>query len=165
METPPEFDLQVAHRYFAALCFNRCWDLMDKPHRTSDDDAEMVRLSLASHWHWTQVETHTAKNLSIGYWQTSRVFALLGHADSARQYAQRCLRVSGEDQVEPFYRGYALEALARAAALAGDGEATEQFLRHARQQAERVDDESSRNGLLSDLDSIQVAQHDDSAEP
>lgn len=42
-------DVAAAHRYFSVECFNRAWDLIDKPDRTELDDEEMVRLSLASH--------------------------------------------------------------------------------------------------------------------
>jgi hypothetical protein len=26
----PDFDIAAAHKYFAASCFNRAWDLIDK---------------------------------------------------------------------------------------------------------------------------------------
>ena len=69
MAKEPEFDLQVAHRYFSATCFNQAWELIDKPERTAEEDEAMVQLSLASTWHWTQREDCTPANLSIGYWQ------------------------------------------------------------------------------------------------
>ena len=37
-----------------------------------------------------------------------------------RRYAELCLEVSSGDDVGPFYLGYAHEAAARAAAIAGD---------------------------------------------
>ena len=52
----------------------------------------MLRLSLATTWHWTQRPDCTSTNLSIGYWQTARIYALLGQAENARRYAQMCFR-------------------------------------------------------------------------
>ena len=33
MSEQPGFDLQAAHRYFSAACFNQAWDLIDKADR------------------------------------------------------------------------------------------------------------------------------------
>ena len=89
MSDGPFFNEQTAHRRFAADCFNRAWDLIEKAERTREEDQEMVRLTLASHWHWTQVKDHTPQNISIAYWQTARIFALLEDAGNAMQYAVR----------------------------------------------------------------------------
>ena len=76
----------------------------------------MLRLSLAATWHWTQRPDCTSTNLSIGYWQTARIYALLGQAENARRYAQMCFEVSQQPGVKPFFLAYAYEALARAEA-------------------------------------------------
>ena len=88
MTKQPEIDVAAAHKYFSAYCFNAAWGLIDNKNRTHQDDEEMTRLCQASIWHWTQREDCTDKNLSIGYWQASRVYALLGQADDARRYGQ-----------------------------------------------------------------------------
>lgn len=154
MAKSPPFDHQAAHRYFAAACFNRAWDLIDKSDRTPEEDREMVRLTHASHWHWTQLEGHTRTNLSVGYWQTSRVYALLGEAEGAHQYAELCLEASRGDDVELFYLAYAYEALARAAAVAGDAETARRHRGEAERIAESVSDAESREQLLGDLKTI-----------
>jgi hypothetical protein len=154
MAKAPSFDEQAAHRHFAAACFNRAWDLIDKADRTPEEDREMVRLSHASHWHWTQVEGHTQTNLSVGYWQTSRIYSLLGEAENARRYAELCLDASRGGDVEPFYLGCAYEALARAAAVGGDAEAAGRYRREAARLAEAVSDEASREQLVRDLKTI-----------
>ncbi len=51
MDTPPEFDAAPAHRYFAASCFNKVWELIDRRGRTPADNEEMIRLAHASIWH------------------------------------------------------------------------------------------------------------------
>lgn len=150
----PTFDVDSAHRYFAAHCFNSAWDLMDQQRRTADQDLEMVGLCQASLWHWTQVPNHTATNLSIGYWQLSRAYALLKDGAHARQYGEACREVSNGEDVEAFYKAYAFEALARAAAVSQDHSEAEEHLREARRIAETVKDEELQSQLLSDLASI-----------
>jgi hypothetical protein len=114
----------------------------------------MLRLSLASLWHWSQREDCTPTSWSIGYWQVSRVFALLRQADNARHYGQLCLKASQEEGVLPFYLGYAYEALARAEAVAENLEKTEQFLIQAHQVAATLPDPKEKKQLLKDLATI-----------
>ena len=80
----------------------------------------MLRLSRQPR-HWTQRPDCTSTNLSIGYWQTARIYALLGQAENARRYAQMCFEVSQQPGVKPFFLAYAYEALAQAEAAAGEG--------------------------------------------
>lgn len=156
MPQQPDFDLNAAHRYFAAECFNRAWDFIDKPQRSPAEDDEMLHLSLTSLWHWSQRSDATPTNLSVGYWQVGRVYALRGEPANALHYAMLSLQASQAAGVEPVYRGYAYEALARAEALAGSTEKAHEYLRQARTQAEQVEELEERNLLLKDLDSIQV---------
>jgi hypothetical protein len=154
MPEKPDFDKSAAHRYFSAECFNKAWDLMEKPSRTSEEDEQMIRLALASHWHWTQRSDCTRTNVSVSYWQTSRVYAILGQAENARRYGQLCLEASQGEDIPPFYLGYAYEALARAEAVAGNREKMEKFLGQARRMAERIPDPDANKQLLDDLATI-----------
>jgi len=155
MTKGPDFDLEAAHRYFSAQCFNRAWDLIDKPDRTAEEDEEMIRLSMAAAWHWTQRTDCTNKNLSIGYWQIARIYAVLRQAENARYYAQRCLEVSQDEDIPPFYLGYAYEALARAESVAGERAKMKAYISLAQQAAEKVTDMNAHKQLLTDLETIQ----------
>ncbi len=46
------FDLVAAHKHFSAWCFNRAWDLIEKPGRTEAEDRLMEVLSPASIFHF-----------------------------------------------------------------------------------------------------------------
>jgi len=151
---PPDFDLQTAHKYFSASCFNQAWDFIDKPDRTAGEDQEMLLLSLASLWHWTQRKDCTESNLSVAYWQVSRIYALLGKIEDARQYGQRCLDISLGAKLDPFYIAYAYEALARAEAEAHNSMQMHSFLDEAMKLVELVSDPESKKGLLEDLATI-----------
>jgi hypothetical protein len=154
MSKKSELDEQTAHRHFSVECFNRAWDLIDKPDRTREEDEEMIRLSLASAWHWSQRPDCTPKNFSISYWQTSRVYALLRQPDNARRYGQLCLDVSQGDDIPPFYLAYAYEALARAEAVAGNREKAEAYIAEAQKTAERIDKPEDQQQLFDDLAAV-----------
>ena len=154
MAKEPEFDLKAAHRYFAANCFNQAWDLIDKNPRTPDEDKQMIRLSLASVYHWTQRPDCTPETMSIGYWQNSRVYALVGQAVNARHYGLLALSSAQNEGVLPFALGYAFEALARAEALAGNDAQKASYLTQARQVAKTLADPETKKQLLADLDTI-----------
>jgi hypothetical protein len=156
MSKKPDFDVSAAHRYFSGQCFNRAWDLIDKADRTPQEDEEMIRLSQASIWHWTQREDCTPTHMSTGYWQASRIYAILGQVENARRYGQLCLDVSQGEDVAPFYLGYAYEALARAEAVAGSRAKTEQYLSKAQKIAEQVSDPDSKKWLLGDLGTVEL---------
>ena len=132
-------DQKAAHKYFSVNCFNKAWDLIDKADRTSAEDEEMIRLSLASHYHWTQRDDYSPTSASIGHWQTSRIYAILGQVENARRYGQFCLEASRAEDVPPFYLGYAYEALARAEAVGGDREKSEKFIIEAKAVAENIE--------------------------
>ncbi len=154
MVTEPGFDLAAAHEHFSVVCFNQVWDLMDKPNRTPAEDQEMIELCLASLWHWSQRDDCTPTNLSIGYWQASRVYALLGQAENAIHYARMCLNVSHESDVLPFYLGYAYEAMARAASIAKEQARVAEYLTKAQRVAAALTDPEERDQLLEDLETI-----------
>lgn len=152
MSATPPFDAAQAHRFFSAECFNRAWDLIDKAERSPQEQEQMLLLPLASLWHWTQRPDCTPRNLSIGYWQASRACALLGQAENARWFAEKCLEHSADEP--PFYLGYAHEARARAALVAGDRERLAQHLEKARELAAAVTDEDERTMLQRDLEAL-----------
>ncbi len=152
---PPTLDnVEQAHRFFAADCFNRTWALIDKADRTTEDDRRMLLLSLASLWHWTQRPDCTNRELSVGYWQVSRVYALLGQAENARQYAADCLKYS--QGLSPFLLAYAHESLARAALAARDGDSLRQHRDAAQELAATIVDAEEKQALESDLASLRL---------
>ena len=148
----PAFDVAAAHKYFSAHCFNSAWDLIEKKGRTAEDDRLMVALNQASIYHWLQRPDCGNKQLSVGFWQASRIQGLLGNAAEAARQAEVCMSYSGE--LEPFYLGYAHEALARAAQLRGDNDLARSHKDQATTLAAAIESKEERDLLLKDLDSI-----------
>lgn len=149
-----ELDKQKAHRFFAAHAFNACWKIIDQEDRTSDDDEMMLRLAEVSMWHWQQFDGHTDENLSIGYWQLARVYAIAGETDRAIDYANQCIAVTKKEPLGAFCVGYAYEALARACQTADRNSDWQSSLDRAYAAADSVDEKESREQLLADLATI-----------
>lgn len=114
---------EAEKKRLGVLFFNRCWDLMDLGRRTAEQDLDMLSCAHASFALWSSYGGATKTNLSIGLWQLSRVYSLVGSSELARAYAQRCISASRGEEVDSFYLAYGYEALARALRLAGDPEA------------------------------------------
>jgi len=148
----PPFDTVAAHRWFSAHCFNEAWRLIEQTNRSPDEDYQMLALSFASLWHWTQRTDCGSRNLSIAYWQLSRIFALIGDGANATRYAEKCLHHSyGET---PFFLAYAHEAAARAARVSNDRDRAAHHLAEARKLGPQVADDEDRANLEKDLGSI-----------
>jgi hypothetical protein len=152
MGNTPEFDVDAAHRFFSAECFNRAWDLIDKPEHTPEEAERMIHLAHASVWHWSQRPDCQPRNLAVGYWQLSRVYAVCRDPARAAAYGRRSLEASQGQG--PFLTGYAHEALARAASAAGDAATMQDHLARARALMEEVADPEERALLRADLDGL-----------
>lgn len=154
MTAEPSFDLQAAHQYFSTTCFNQAWDLIEREARTPEEEEQMLHLSMTSLWHWMQRPDCSSKELSLGYWQISRVYAITGRPENATWYAERCREVTEDADLPAFYLGYAYEALARAAMAGRNKQAAMEYIMQARELAKREQSDEDRQLLLDDLATI-----------
>lgn len=140
------------HRKLGAYLFNHTWELLDRPRRTHAQDDEMLYAAHASRYHWGRAGR--AVNRSIGEWQISRVYSVLGRAEPARFHAQRALDIARTSRLGSFYLAYGYEALARASSIAHRRADRERYLRVARRLAGRIRDPDDARMLREDLGSI-----------
>lgn len=140
------------HRQLAVDLFNRTWELLDKQVRSDEDKAEMLTVAFASRYHWRQIGD--AENFSVSDWQISRVAAVLGYPELAEEYGRRSLHVASLAGLAPFYVGYAHEALARAARLAGNRDDVAEHLEAGFERLSQVEDAAERDLLAADLKEI-----------
>ena len=152
MSNPPTFDVAAAHKYFAADCYNQTWKFIDNPNRTLEEDLSMLQTAMASLWHWSQREDVTSQNFAIGYWQVSRVFALMGQPENARRYGEMSLKSAQGGEI--VFVGFAYESLARAEMVAGNKAKMNEYLTQAWSFAEKVEDEEDKKLLVKDLETI-----------
>jgi len=155
MSGEQKFDHALAHRQFAADAFNTAWDLIDKTDRTAEEDMAMLCRAAASLWHWNQRDDVNNQSRSVGYWQLSRVFALLSDGPMALRCGELCLKYA--KGTPPFYAAYAYEALARASIISGDSAGAKRYLDSAQKMVDHVEEASSREMLLADLQSIRAS--------
>lgn len=152
MADTPQFDIQQAHRFFSADCFNKAWDFIDQVgERSEEENIAMLHTAIASLWHWSQREDVKPDNLSIGYWQVSRVYNLLKQPHNARTYGMLALKYAG---LAPFLMGYAYETLARAEMILNNRFIMNVYLDKARACLAQIEDKEDKQLLLKDLETI-----------
>ena len=153
MEEPPNFDIQQAHKYFSVNCFNKTWDYMDKDGgQSTGESMEMLHTAIASIWHWGQREDVSPQNLSVGYWQVSRVYCLIKQPYNARRYGLLARQYAKE--LPPFFKGYAYETLARAEMIANNRVIMKEYLAKAYEMLEQVEDMEDKQLLAKDLGNL-----------
>ena len=150
----PEFDPQKAHKYFSANCFNQAWDLIDLPKRSAEQEAELLPLTFASHWHWTQREDYSPAKASISNWQIARVFALIGDGTMAVRFGKKALNVLSAPNESPFLAAYAYEAQSRGLAVEGDNAGANAMLEIAADYAAKIESDENRTLVTADLEQL-----------
>lgn len=150
---------QDKHKRYSVECFNGVWELLDKGNRSDTENKLMREMAHASLYHWLMREDVSAKNISIGLWQISRVHAVLGDGLAAGKYALECREISEKNLLSPFYRGYAYEALARSAIVSGDLKAAEENLKIAHAMANDITESDDQSSLVKELTELKEALH------
>jgi hypothetical protein len=84
----------------------------------------------------------------------SRVYSVLGRAEPALHHARRCLQICQDNGIGDWDLGFAYEALARAAAVAGDRDAAQAWTDQAYAVAADIAENEDRDLLLTDLSTI-----------
>lgn len=146
---PPSQETAGLHRRFAAEAFNETWRLLDAAHLTREEEETMIASTFAQRHHWYHAGTE--RNRAIADWQVSRVAVVLGFADLARRFGERSLEIATEHGLDAFVRGFAHEAIARAAAEVDDVETFTEHLELAKAALAEVEDDEEREILASDL--------------
>jgi tetratricopeptide (TPR) repeat protein len=123
------------HRNMARRCFNEAWDYLDKKKRDDTDERTMLHLAHASRYHWSLVGT--PRNISVGDWQISRVYATLNQPELALQFAKSCLEICEKNDLsEVLHTAY--EAVARAYAVSKNYPLAKDYLTRAREHLAKL---------------------------
>jgi hypothetical protein len=138
------------HRRVAARCFNQTWDYLENRARTKRDDQVMLHLAHSSRYHWSLVGT--PRNIAVGDWQISRVYAALRQPNLSLLFAKSSLEICKRKGLSEVL-ATAYEAVARAYAVAKDYTAASRYLRLARNQLKTLNmGVEDRNVYLSQID-------------
>jgi hypothetical protein len=153
VQSNPESDeSKTWHKIFAASAFNQAWDLIDKPERSTEEDAAMLLASFASRHHWEVVGTD--ENRVVGDWQISHVASVLGYSELALRFARTALDRAVEQGFEGWRLASCHEGLARAHACSGDEQERDRHIRAARRLLDAVEDPEERGLVESQLQSV-----------
>ena len=114
----PTFDLETAHRFFAAGMNNQAWGLLESPARSSEQDELMRTTAYAAARHWSEVGQ--AINHQRAECLLAQVHAALGEVSGAVRHARRALALmtEAEDSIEAFDLVFTHDAASRAYQLA-----------------------------------------------
>lgn len=152
MSEKPSFNIKEAHAYFSTESFNSAWTYIEQDGRSPDEDLAMLHTAIVSLWHWSQRDDVRAENLAVAHWQVSRVFNLIKQPNNARTYGLLALKYA--EYLDPFYKAYAYETLARAEMLSGNRVIMLVYLDKAHAMAKLIKTEEDRTLLLKYLESI-----------
>ena len=94
------------------------------------------------------------ENLGRGHWLCSRVHAVMVQPDAAAYHADRYVTIAQSEPVSDWDLAAALEASARAAAVAGDWDAAEDFVARARAACESIAAQDDREVIEADLATV-----------
>ncbi len=152
MSEERKYTLREGHQNFAVTLFNHVWELLEKESRTREDDDRMVHTAHASRFHWGEIGE--PRNLAVGEWQISRVYATLKRAESALRHARRCLEIIRENDIRGFFLASAYEGMARAYSVAGERKECGKYIDLAKAEGKLVEDKEDRDLLFSQLREI-----------
>jgi len=144
------------HRQMAAELFNGTWKLLLKKRRTKEETDTMIHMAHASRYHWGVVGG--PKQLAIGEWQISHVYAVVRRPEPSLHHAERSLEICKAQGVGDFPLAYAYEALARAFAIAGKSRERAACLKLAKVAGERIREDDDRALFFNDLRTVPPAK-------
>ena len=130
-----------SEREMAIAFFNSCWQLIDNPSRSTEDDAQMLHLAHASRLHWGNVGG--AQERAIGEWQCSHVYAILGMGEPALLHAKLSAGIAAQIPAPHFMHASATQALAFAHFLLGERELALELREQALIMLDGVDEQDA----------------------
>jgi len=140
------------HRQMGAATFNRAWELIEKPNRSPEEDAEMLATTFASRYHWAQVGGDEQR--ATGEWQIAHIASLLHLPDLALRYARSTLEVTERNGWGDWRLASAYEGMARAHAAAGDAAERDRHVALSKEILETVEDPEDRNQIAEQLQTV-----------
>lgn len=147
------------HRRLAKELYNHTWSLIETSDRTPEQVDEMIASTHASAYHWSQAGG-TLANAARGQWQIARVYATLGRGEPALWHARRCVDLAqaavAAGVADDWDLPAALEALARAQAVAGEAAAARSTQARAREAVTGIADPEDRRLIEQDLDALPI---------
>jgi hypothetical protein len=136
-----------SQRAMAAAAFNRCWELLEMPERSGEEDRELLTAAFASRSHWASIGG--PEQLITSDWMVSRAAAAVGEARLSVTYASLANAAAEGAAVPDWLLASTAEGLARAWRAAGDIKQSREWATRAENLVGVIEDEESR-ALIAD---------------
>lgn len=137
------------HKELAIELFNLTWDLIDRTEKDQSEIDRMINAAHASRYHW-EIAGGSVQ-IARGEWLISRVYALCHRTEPCLYHADRCLKITLENDLQDFDLAFAYESMARACDLAGDAVEKAKYLTLAEQAGKNILDPDDRQYFFSEL--------------
>lgn len=145
---------EATRRRLAADLYNHTWTLLEIAERTPAQTDEMIHSAHASRCHWGEVGEPV--NLARGEWLCSRVYSVLGRAESALWHARRCVEIDEASGARDWDIASAYESMARALAVGGDLGGAREWAARARAACDEIAEAEDREVIEGDLATLQL---------
>jgi hypothetical protein len=132
--------------------YNHCWTLLEKEHRTSDEDDELLESSFVQHYHWFLAGG--PDQFVMADWMVSRAAAATGHGDLALHYAQLAYDRAQTPSTPDWLLASVAEGVARAYATSGDAAQRDHWFAVAKELVDMIVDREDRELIDSQLSSV-----------
>jgi hypothetical protein len=142
----------AAHRKLGVKTYNRCWELLEQPERSRDDDLELLTLAFTSKYHWSFVAAD--KETIIGEWMIARAAAAVGEGHLSVTYAKLAHDLAQASGVEDWLVASSAEGVARAYAASGDLALRDEWCERAEGLVAAIADLDERALIASQLASV-----------
>jgi hypothetical protein len=114
-------DESTQRSHDAKNAFNAAWDLIDAPHRTDEQNREMIVKAMASRFLWSiAADPADESTLAVGDWQISHVLSLVGSGELALLFARAALQRAEANAWEDWRLASCHEGMARAHGVLGN---------------------------------------------
>ena len=137
------------HRKIGVRHYNRCWALLDRATRTSQEDDELLESSFVQRYHWFLAGG--SDQFVMADWMVSRAAAATGHGKLALHYARLAYDRAQSPETPDWLRASVAEGVARAYAALGDSTHRDQWLRDAEELVAKIVDQEDRELIREQL--------------
>ena len=133
----------------AVTDFNRCWDLIEQPTRTPEDDVELLTCAFSSRYHWSLIGG--PKEFCIADWMVGRVACAINNPALALLFAHRAYDAASNGLGIDWMQASGAEGLARAYMCAGDAAAFATWRATAEELVVAISDEKEQRPIAQQL--------------
>ncbi len=146
------------YRQIARNITDLVWRLLDKVELTEDEADRLIHAAYAVRFH--HGEFGDPIDIARAEWHLARANLKVHRPVPALYHGHKCLEVCRDNELGPFTIAYAYEALARTAAVVGDENALDEYLRLAKMYGKMIEKDDDMKIFFADLSTVPGYEED-----